>query len=1003
LSRLLNRIGNLAAHRRWFVIGAWGIAILLAATAVKTLGANTSNNLDLPGTDSEAATDLLAARFPPQQNGANLIVFKTASGKVTDAANKQAIEQAHAAILAKPHVFSATSPFSQQGAAQISADQRTAFIPVLLNIDNEDITEDVAQGFLDAATVPTEKAHMEVAAGGQIGTELSEPDTASSDIIGLAVATIILAFTFGSLVAMGLPIASAVVGLIVGLSAIGLLGNVVSVPSIAPTLGTMIGLGVGIDYALFLVSRHRTQVDDGMEVDDSIVKSVLTTGSAIFYAGGTVVIALVTLLIAGIPLVTSLGYAAAVAVITAVLAATTFLPALLSVVGRHIHSLRLPTFMRPSPKPPDGGFWGAWARWVTTHPGRAILLALLILVPLAIPLSSLQLGQEDVGAAPKSTTERQAYDLISAGFGPGYNGPLLVAVSLGTPATPDPEFEKQYNHAQSLQAELESEQSTGEAEAASLQAQAAALQAEQVRLQAAAAVLTEQGADLSDEKAQLKQSAAKLQKKRTILAQFSKLVAQATALAKQGAQLAHQAAVLAQKLVHNRVLQERTQAQIATATDPAQVARLEARLQALQRREQQLQTQLDQVEAAQAEIKAQADALKADSEKLRRQASKLGKQTLALASDAAATIKQAITLVQQKNKLQLQAANAKVQAAQLQTQKAQLDALQQQAKTQQKQAENLQATLTAELTAAGGDQRGTDPRLVALQDGLEAALGVKLVSPPKINDDANAAVFTVIATTAPAAEATAELVARVRDYVIPQATAGTDLDAHVGGSTASYEDLATAISSKLLLVIVVVVGLGFLVLMMAFRSILVPAQAAVANVLSVCAAFGVVTAVFQKGWGLSLVGLDTASGTDPVASFVPLIMFAVLFGLSMDYQVFLMSQIEHHRATAASDREAIALGLATGARVIVAAALIMISVFASFILNGDPTVKQFGVGLSIGVALAATTVLLFAPAVLVLAGKGAWWVPKWADRFLPHIDIEGEGAAKKDSLGPMKL
>jgi uncharacterized membrane protein YdfJ with MMPL/SSD domain len=217
------------------------------------------------------------------------------------------------------------------------------------------------------------------------------------------------------------------------------------------------------------------------------------------------------------------------------------------------------------------------------------------------------------------------------------------------------------------------------------------------------------------------------------------------------------------------------------------------------------------------------------------------------------------------------------------------------------------------------------------------------------------------------------------------------MEVHVGGSTASYVDLASGISSKLGLVIFTVIALGFAVLLMAFRSIAIPAQAAFANVFSVCAAFGVVTACFQWGWGLGLVGIDTASNGDPIASYVPLIMFAVLFGLSMDYQVFLMSQIEHARTRYPEDhRKAIAVGLASGARVISAAALIMISVFASFILNGDPTVKQFGVGLSVGVALAGLTVMMLAPALLVLVGKtGTWWVPKWSERIVPHIDIEG--------------
>ncbi len=233
--------------------------------------------------------------------------------------------------------------------------------------------------------------------------------------------------------------------------------------------------------------------------------------------------------------------------------------------------------------------------------------------------------------------------------------------------------------------------------------------------------------------------------------------------------------------------------------------------------------------------------------------------------------------------------------------------------------------------------------------------------------------------------------------MIPQSTADTDLETHVGGSTASNVDLATAISDKLFLVILVVNALGFMVLLMAFRSIVVSAQAVAAIAISVCAAFGVVTACFQWGWGVELVGLDTKSGKDPIASFVPLIMFAVLFGLSMDYQVFLMSQIEQARMKVKGDSQAIALGLATGARVISAAALIMICVFGSFILNGDPTVKQFGVGLAVGVALAAMSVLLLAPALLVLAGKHVWWVPKWADRYLPNLDIEGAHLDDDDS------
>ena len=409
--------------------------------------------------------------------------------------------------------------------------------------------------------------------------------------------------------------------------------------------------------------------------------------------------------------------------------------------------------------------------------------------------------------------------------------------------------------------------------------------------------------------------------------------------------------------------------------------------QALRRQTQALVSRAEALRAQEADLVAQAEAL--------------ATSATALAKEAAGVVKRKQTLVEQAAELQVEAAdlqtqgaNLQTQAANLQTQKVELQGQQQQAQSQQQQAEQLQTELTNELTKAGGDERGTDPRLVKLQDGLTDTLGVKVVSPPRINQAGNAVIFTVIPTTAPAATETADLVLTVRTYTIPQSTSGTTVDAFVGGQTASYVDLASAISSRLMLVILAVIALSFIVLLIAFRSFVVAAQAAVANILSVAAAFGVLTAVFQWGWGLSLVGLDTASGTDPIASYVPLMMFAVLFGLSMDYQVFLISQIEHHRAAHERTREAVAGGLATGARVITAAALIMMSVFGSFVLNDDPTVKQFGVGLSVGVALAAMTVLLLAPALLVLAGAGSWWMPGWLNRVLPHVDIEGATAQR---------
>ncbi len=436
------------------MLAAWLVLLAVVIGLVKSVGANTSNNLELPGTDSQDATDLLAKRFPPQQNGKNPIVFFSPeeNGKVTDPRTSRRSRSRSRRRKQLPHVFSATSPFSQQGQAQISDDEQTAFFTVLLDIGNEKVTEGFAQRFLDAAE-PGRKAGMKVAAGGQIGSELSEPETESSDMIGLLAAMVILTLTFGTLVAMGMAIVPAVLGLLIGLSVIGLLGHVTEVPSIAPTLATMIGLGVGIDYALFLVSRYRAHRAEGLGKEEAIATSVGTTGTAVVFAGGTVVIALVTLLIAGIPLVTSLGYASAVAVLTAVLAAITLLPALLSLVGAP-HRLDRAAGLHASPAEAGGeGLLEPLGRCSSpSRPGRSIAIMLALLLVLMIPFFSLELGQEDIGATPKDTTERQSYDYISEGFGPGYTGPLLVAVNLGDePATPSEEFEKQYAKAQSLQ------------------------------------------------------------------------------------------------------------------------------------------------------------------------------------------------------------------------------------------------------------------------------------------------------------------------------------------------------------------------------------------------------------------------------------------------------------------------------------------------------------------------------------------------------------------------
>lgn len=911
---------------------------------------------------------------------------------MTDSDARAAIKQSRERMLQIPQVQSAPSPFSQKGASQVSKDKTTAFIPVLLNISNNELSEELADRILDAGE-PAKRIGMEVAAGGQIGSTLSKPETESSEVVGLATAMVILALTFGSLVAMGMPIVSAVFGLIVGLSLIGLLGHVANVPSIGPTLATMIGLGVGIDYALFLLTRYLSFREQGKPKDEAIGLAVATSGSAIVFAGSTVVLALLTLGIAGIPLVTSLGYAAAVAVVTAVIASLTLLPAVLGALGEKILALRLPKPLRPRPSSDDQhGMWAAWGRFVVRRPWRCIGAALLVLILLAIPFGSLDLGQEDVGATPKSTTERKAYDLISSGYGVGYNGPLLVAVELGTPAKPSKQFEQQMNEAQKLQQELTDEQKQGQQQGAELQSEAAALEDKQAALESQGAALQAEADRLGNRWATIEGERSEIDERRTLRTQLGEIASEARELAVAEAELAAKTAALERSLDLVRRRQAKIEAKLAGQPSPRRRERLLKRLSKLNGEEAKLVGELEAAQAKQDRLEHRANELAGQAAKLRREAVGLGKDARALAADAEATARETAGVIAQRNQLEQEAADAKVEAANLQAQKAELEALQQVAAIQQQQAEQLKTELTKELTAAGGDERGTDKRLVKLQRGLEQTIGVDLVSPPQLNGKGDAAIFTVIASTAPADPKTAELVETIRDYVVPQKTAGTDLKVHVGGQTASYVDLASAISSRLGLVIAAVIALGFLVLMVAFRSLLIPAQAAIANVLSAAAAFGIVTACFQFGWGLELVGLDTASGTDPIASFVPLIMFAVLFGLSMDYQVFLISQIEQHRGDAASDEEAIAGGVASGARVISAAALIMIAVFASFILNGDPTVKQFGVGLSAGVALAAMSVLVLAPAILAIAGKASWWLPERLGSLLPRVDIEGQQA-----------
>ena len=674
------------------------------------------------------------------------------SGKLTDARNAEAVNKSAAAVAKEPNVASVTNPLTPQGATALSKDKTTGYLSVTLSASPGSLSVEDVHKIIDGANA-AKAAGLEVETGGQLGQKVSKPATESSELIGILAAMIILTLTFGTVVSMLLPIFNAIIALLATLAIIRMLGHVATVPTVAPTLATMIGLGVGIDYALFIVTRHFRGMKEGLSIEESIARAAATSGGAVFFAGGTVTIALVSLAVAGIPLITTMGLMAAVAVVVAVLAALTLLPAMLATTGPRINSLRVRA-EQPESKVHEG-LWAKWANEIARYPLVAGLAALAILIPLAIPLLSLNLGQQDTAALSESTTARKAYDLLSKSFGPGVNGPLIVAVTLGSPA-----------------------------------------------------------------KAPASSGSTKS----------------------------------------------------STSTSSQKAA-----------------------------------------------AGSGGSSASAGGSGSAGSSSSS--------------------------------------KSSQPQAQS--------------DPRTADARLQTLQKDVAQTPGVAAVTPVQLDKAGTTAFFNAISTKGPAEEATTELVEELRSSVIPGAAKGTDMKADVGGSTAGYIDLASRISEKLPVQILVVIALSFVLLILAFRT----------------ASYGVLTAIFQYGWLADVIGLK---GPVPIVSYVPLFMFAVLFGLSMDYEVFLVSQIEEHVHAGEDNRSSVVSGLVTSARVITAAALIMVFVFGSFVLNGDPTIKQFGIGLAVAVVLDATVVrCLLVPALMLLMGKVNWWMPKWLERIVPHVSIEG--------------
>ncbi len=435
MAPLLYRLGHFCARHPVWILVVWLMVALAILGVARSGGQETSDNLSLPGTDNQAASNLLGDKFPDQANGSVPIAFRAPAGtKLSATKYKKPIEQITRAYGKDPAVTQAVGPFGEQGGDQLNKKHTIGYISLNLKDSPSELSIEEAQRIISLDR-PLEKAGLDPAAGGYLGQKVSKPSAHASEVVGLTVAEFILLVTFGTVIAMGIPILTAILGLSAGLGIIALISHTAEVPTSAPTLATMIGLGVGIDYALFIVTRHRTQLAEGMESRESVARATATAGGAVVFAAGTVIIALLSLAAARMPLVTTLGYTAALVVVVAASAATTLLPAILGLMGLSINRLRVPGMRQHHDQRPHG--WARWAAYVGSHPWPALIVGLVALLVFAAPVHSLHLGQTDNGALPKDTQSRQSYDKMSEGFGPGSNGPMLIAVSLSKPAHND--------------------------------------------------------------------------------------------------------------------------------------------------------------------------------------------------------------------------------------------------------------------------------------------------------------------------------------------------------------------------------------------------------------------------------------------------------------------------------------------------------------------------------------------------------------------------------------
>jgi RND superfamily putative drug exporter len=703
-------------RHRWATVLLWIVALVLVNGIASAKGPDFNNSFSLPGTESQEAFDLLEAQDPDRAGDTAEIVFEAEQG-VDDAAVQDQMEALFAEVGELPSVVGVASPYGEQGGQQVSEEGTIAFA----RVQYDDDAGSVPRGDVEQLIEVVEEADADAADGTRVvvggfvagaGEQIEMGGLA--EIIGLIGAVIILLIAFRSVLAMGLPLAVAIFGIGIGLAVLTLLTYVISTPEFAPQIASMIGIGVGIDYALFIVTRHREGLRSGLSPDGAARHAMRTAGRAVMFAGLTVVISMLGLLLMGFEFIYGVAVGAALVVLVTMLGSITLLPALLGFAGTNIDRWGL----RPLKSDQEGGkrtLSYRWSRVMQHHAVLAALLSLGFLLLLAAPTLSIRLGVSDFGNNPEELGTRQAYDLLSEGFGPGFNGPFLLA------------------------AEVDGEQ------------------------------------DL----------------------------------------------------------------------------------------------------------------------------------------------------------------------------------------------------------AALGD----------LSEQLGTTEGVAQASPPIPNEDGTSAVIHVNPDSAPQDEQTTELVHRLRDEVIPQATEGTGVDVAVGGITPIFTDFTDKVQERLPLFFAVVIGLSFLLLMVVFRSVLVPLKAAIMNLLSIGAAYGVIVAIFQWGWMGDLIGIGREG---PIESWVPIMLFAILFGLSMDYEVFLLSRIREEYNKTGNNEEAVANGLASTARVITAAAAIMITVFLVFAISGDiRALKLFAIGLAVAIFVDATIVrLILVPSTMELLGDRNWWLPGWLDRLLPDVHIE---------------